>query len=117
MAAEVKLLEIRDEGTTMPVIAIKPDPRTEPERWLWAKGGYGPDVMGQRDYVLLAPLHGGAGMLVCDPYEHPGAPATRTLHVAHKHIIECWTYLRSGDVVDVQYVLGETTEAKVSERG
>jgi hypothetical protein len=115
MAAEVKLFEIRDEGTTMPVIAIKPDPRTEPERWLWAKGGYGTEAMGQREYVLLGPLHGGEGMLVCDPYKHPGV--SRTLPTAHKHILECWTYLRSGDVIDVQFVLGETLEAKLSERG
>ncbi len=116
MAANVKLFEVRDKGTTMPVIAIKPDPRFEAERWLWAKGGYGTDPMGQRDYVLLAPLHGGEGMMVCDPFKHPGAPHTRTLPVAHKHIHEHWDYLSSGDVVDVQHILGETTEAKLSER-
>ena len=117
MSAEVKLFEVRDEGTTMPVIAMKPDPRFEAERWLWSKGGYGTDPMGQRDYVLLAPLHGGEGMLVCDPFNHPGAPSTRTLHIAHQHIITNWTYLQSGDVIDVQFVLGETTEAKTPERG
>lgn len=114
MAAEVKLFEVRDEGTTMPVIAIKPDPRFEAERWLWSRGGYGTDPVGQRDYVLLGPLHGGEGMLVCDPFKHPGSP--RTLPVAHQHIITNWAYLQSGDVVDVQFILNETTEAKVSER-
>lgn len=114
MAAIVKLFEVRDEGTTMPVIALKPDPRTEAERWNWARGGYGIEPEGQRDYVLLGPLHGGEGMLVCDPYKHPGR--ARTLPTAHAHIIQNWPYLQSGDVIDVQFILGETTEAKVSER-
>lgn len=116
MAADVKLFEVRDEGTTMPVIAIKPNPGHEAERWAWAKGGYGIETEGQRQYVLLAPLHAGEGMLVCDPYKHPGAPRLRTLPVAHQYIIEHWDYLVSGDVVDVQFILRETTEAKVSER-
>lgn len=113
MSAETKMFEVRDEGTTMIVIAIKPDPRCEAERWGWAKSGYGTDPMGQREYVLLAPLHAGEGMLVCDPFKHPGV--ARTLPTAHNHIIQNWTYLRSGDVIDVQFILNETTEAKLSE--
>lgn len=117
MAAETKMFEVRDEGTTMVVIALKPDARFEAERWGWAKAGYGTDPMGQRGYVLLAPLSGGEGMLVCDPFKHKGAPHVRTLPTAHRHITENWEYLRSGDVIDVQFVLGETTEAKAPERG
>jgi hypothetical protein len=114
MAAETKMFEVRDEGTTMVVLALKPDPRFEAERWGWAKSGYGTDPIGQRHYVLLAPLHAGEGLLVCDPFKHPGQ--ARTLPTAHKHIIENWDYLRSMDVIDVQFILGETTVAKVSER-
>lgn len=114
MAADVKMFEVRDEGTTMVVIALKPNPGHEAERWGWARSGYGLEIADQRPYVLLAPLHAGEGMLVCDPFKHPGSP--RTLPTAHRYIIEHWDYLVSGDVVDVQFILRETTECKVSER-
>lgn len=117
MPAEVKLFEVRDEGTTMPVIALKPNPATEAEAWCYARTGYGLEPADMRQYVLLAPLHAGEGLMVCDPYKHPGAPTRRTLFIAHKHIIANWDYLRSGDVVDVQFILGETTEPKLTERG
>lgn len=114
MPADVKMFEVRDEGTTMVVIALKPNPGHESERWGWARSGYGVEAEAQRNYVLLAPLHAGEGYLVCDPFKHPGN--ARTLPKAHLHIIECWDYLVSGDVIDVQYLLRETAEPKVSER-
>ena len=116
MTAIVKLFEIRDAGTTMPVIAIKPDPHNETERWLYSMSGYGVSAEGQGDYVMLAPMHAGEGKLVCDPYNHPGGPKVHTLFVAHQHIITNWSVLESGDVVDVQFILGETKEAKTTER-
>ena len=36
--------------------------------------------------------------------------------VAHNYIIEHWHELKDGDVVDVQFILGETKAPKVSER-
>lgn len=114
MAAEVKMFEVRDEGTTIVCIALKPDARHEAERWGWARSGYNTNPMEQRKYVLLGPLAGGEGKLVCDPFKHPGN--ARTLPQAHVHIIQNWDYLRSGDVIDVQYILHETPEAKLPER-
>ena len=114
-AANVKMFEVRDAATTMVVIALKPNPRTEAERWGWAHAGYGTDFATQHQYVLLAPLVEG-GTLVYDPLTHRGAPHVRTLPTAHRYIIEHWEYLRSGDVVDVEFILGETTQAKTPDR-
>ena len=114
MPAESKLIEVRDDGTTMVCIALKPMPRDEAERWGWARTGYGVEAEDQRRYVLLAPLAGGEGKLVCDPFKHPGSP--RTMPTAHRYIIDNWNVLRSGDVVDVEYILGETKTPKTSER-
>ncbi len=36
--------------------------------------------------------------------------------VAHHYIIEHWAELSDGDVVDVEFILKETTVLKVSER-
>lgn len=116
MPAEVKLIEVRDEGTTMPCIAIKPSPTTDAEAWCYARTGYGLTPDDHRAYVLLAPLHAGEGLLTCDPYKHPGAPARRTLWAAHVWLKKNWTLVQSGDVVDVQFILGETDKPKKSER-
>jgi len=35
---------------------------------------------------------------------------------AHKYIKEHWDELRSGSVVDVEFILGESKEPKASER-
>jgi hypothetical protein len=111
---EVKLFEIRDEGTFMPVMCIRLTSTTEEERYLLARAGYGVDYMSQRQYIQMINLAGGSGHSCCDPYEWPGGATT--LPEAHKHIIEHWDALETGDVVDVEYVNGRTSESKVSER-
>ncbi len=113
MTAQVKLFEIRDEGTCMVCIAIKPDAQDEGDRWCYARTGYGTTLTEQNKYVLLAPLAGGEGMLTCDPFKHGKA---RTLHVAHQYIIDMWHELSSGEVIDVEYIEGETETPKLSER-
>ena len=42
--------------------------------------------------------------------------AGRTWFVAHAHIIANWDSLSDGDVVDVEFILGEKPTAKTSER-
>ena len=41
---------------------------------------------------------------------------TRTYQVAHQYIIDHFDELESGAVVDVEFILKETTEPKKSER-
>lgn len=114
MTVEAKLFEIRDDGTTIVAIALKPKPGdNEAERWAWARAGYGTTVGAQEQYVLLAPLMGGEGKLTCDPYKHG---RSRTYQVAHAYIRDMWDILSSGDVVDVQYLLKETEAPKEPER-
>lgn len=113
MTAQTKLFEIRDEGTTMVCIAIKPDAQDDAERWCYARTGYGTTFLEQGKYVLLAPLAGGSGNLTCDPFKHGKA---RTLLVAHQYIIDMWHELSSGEVIDVQYIEKETETPKLSER-
>ena len=40
----------------------------------------------------------------------------RTIQTAHKHIASNWQSLTSGDIIDVEYILNETKEKKISER-
>lgn len=114
MTGQVKLFEVRDEGTCMVCMAIKPDPQDDADRWCYARTGYGTQMHEQRNYVLLAPLAGGEGVLTCDPYKHPGG--ARTMKVAHQYILDMWHELSSGEVIDVQYIQKEIDTPKRPER-
>jgi hypothetical protein len=105
---EVKCLEIRDEGTFIPVICIRPAPENEAQRYLLRRDGYsgGPD---EPCIILIdAQCHGCA----YDPYDWPN----RTKRTAHDHIRDNWNTLKDGDVIDVEFILGETKTPKLSER-
>ena len=112
----IKLFEIRDRGTTMPMMAIKLEgEQTAAEQWLLERAGYyGPH---QAQYVLLLDLAGDAtppGRFTSDPYGWR-TPA-RTIPIAHQHIAEHFDTLETGAVVDVEYILGLRGEPKVSDR-
>lgn len=112
---EVKLLEIRDRATFIPAMAVRLTARDETEFYLLRRTGYSEVQMHTlrepvEPYIVLWRLEGGPAEY--DPY----AWGNRTMANAHKYIIEKWQTLKSGDVVDVQYILGETKEAKSSER-
>jgi hypothetical protein len=109
---KVKLFEIRDVATCLPMMAIKLDPRSEAERWLLARSGYGPTPDAQRKYVLLADLQGGGGKIICDYYDWGGC---RTRQIANKYIAEHFDDLTTGDVIDVEFICGITKEPKKSD--
>lgn len=114
----IKLFELRDSATFIPVFAFRTsafghelgcDP-TDQERWLLRRSGFGPDS----DCIVLGRLECSGVDRNCsyDPYSWQGA---RTFPVAHKYIAEHFDELPSGAVIDVQFILGETGAAKVSE--
>ena len=111
MTMTTKLLELRDRATFIPVLAVAcQSPDSADERYLLRRAGY---VSEDPAYpsIMLIDLHGGR-RAECDSY----AWGDRTFQVAHQHIVKHWHELVSGDVVDVEHILGETTRAKASER-
>jgi hypothetical protein len=104
---EVKLFEVRDRATFIPVLAIRLSADRGVDRWLLARAGYG---RSPENYVLLSRLRGGE--INYDTYEW----GDRTMATAHRFISENWQSLESGDVVDVEFILGETQKRKTSER-
>lgn len=104
-----KLFEVRDSGTFIPMIAIKLSPQNEAERYLLARAGFGRSVEDHLKYVLFSSLTGGE--MTSDPYNWPN----RTRQVAHNFIIEHFDELENGQVIDIQFILGETSEPKTSE--
>ena len=108
---EVKLFELRDEGTHIDIIAIKPLARDMREMYLLGHAGYGVTLTDQSKYVLLGYLHGGQ-LLHYNAYKWDDV---RTMSVAHSYIIKAWDELVSGQVIDVRVILGETTEPAESD--
>ena len=127
---KIKIIEVRDEGTMIPMLCVDMNlgdayPRTgtfgEDEfkaaledhaarLYYLLREGYPCDG---RPNILMTPLGADGDRCWNDPYGWTGA---RTRQIAHKHIIERWNELRDGDVVDVQFILGETKQPKKSER-
>jgi hypothetical protein len=111
---KTKLLEIRDEGTCIPVMAFRLESTNEAERWILARSGYGKYPWDHAKHVAVWPLSGGRNVCTTDPFEHQ--IAGRTLLHAHQFIEQHFDELLSGDVVDVWFILGEKEAPSVSDR-
>jgi hypothetical protein len=111
---KLKLFEILDRKTAIYMFAFRArsEPTLEVERYILSRGGYGPS--NESDCVVLGYLSCPTPMRGCtyDPHAWGG----RTLPVAHAHIAAHWDSLASGDVIDVEFILGETAAPKLSER-
>ena len=111
-----KALELRDEGTMIPILAVDMQPGTDAgsdaffaQHWLLDRVGYPCDGVPN---ILITKLAADGSKASNDPYFW----GDRTFAVAHNYITENWHSLKDGDVVDVSFVLGETPTPKVSER-
>lgn len=113
---EIKLFEIRDRMTFIPAMAIRLHARTEMEFWLLRRAGYGADhIAGSLEKILepyIILIHLGDNKACNDPYDWPNL---RTMGNIHKHLIEEWKHLESGQLLDVEFILGETRVPKKSE--
>lgn len=111
---DVKLFEIRDRATFIPVLGVKieiDDPTTA-EAWLLRRAGYAVEDLLGGTFVLLTTLSSGVGRAICDPYDWGGD----TFPPAHDYIARHWDQLKSGDVIDAEHIRGESAAPKPSER-
>lgn len=106
-----KTFELRDKATFVPVLAVKLEPSNEQDRYILALSGYGQRPQDQAKYIFLMGLNGGLEKATCDPYDW----GDRTRSTCHQYLLEHFDELESGAVIDVEFILGETTEPKVSE--
>jgi len=103
---KIKYFEVRDSCTFIPVVAMLTESDDEREQYLLKRTGYGPDGA----LVILMRLD------TLNAQYSPSFWLDRTMSLAHEHISEKFDNLETGDVIDVQYILGETEEPKVSEK-
>lgn len=127
---QVKLFEVRDKMTFIPVVAVMIEPGPRPgevppaaemfaaeqrarEAYLIRRCGY---ATHNRDAevreTIVVRLDGTSKRAPSEWHDH----GDRTMKAAHQYIASNWSTLRSGDVVDVEFILGETPTPKVSER-
>ncbi len=101
----VKAIEIRDRNTFIPAIAIRMAPANEEQRYLLARVGF------RTAQIVLMRLNDQEAH--SDPYEWRDA---RTMPNAHVWLLEHFDDVKDGDVLDVEFILGEARAPKVSER-
>lgn len=106
----VKALEVRDKMTLIPVFAMKMTADNADQRHLLRAAGYS-TLYGDHPLIMLGYLH--KGQATYNPYDWGDS---RTMKVAHQYITDNYDTLKDGDVVDVEFILGETTTPKISER-
>jgi hypothetical protein len=101
------MFEIRDRATFIPALAVDCGLTGNPDYdYLLRRAGYGAIRC-----IMLTHL-GGGRLANCDALDW----RDRTWQAAHTHIAQNWDSLSDGDVIDVQYILGETEKQKQSER-
>ena len=108
---DTKVFEIRDRSTYVAVIAIKMVPGSDADegyerrRYMLRRCGY------DFAYPQIMLLRIDGGKCSHDPYHWDD----RTMHTAHKFIAEHFDGLKDGQVIDVEYILGETDLPKEPE--
>jgi len=106
----LKAIEIRDAATFIPAVAIKMEPANEAQRYLMARVGFH-----DGDDVVLMVMN--TQLATADPYEWTSlGMGPRTMPVVHQWLLQHFDEVTDGDVVDVEFILGETSAPKVSER-
>lgn len=96
-----KLFEIRDRGTFIPALAIRVSGE---DGYLLRRAGF------QSPMIYLIAL------ATEKAHYDPFGWGNRTMNTAHQFIEAQWDTLTDGDVVDVEYVLGESKTPKRSEQ-
>ena len=100
-----KCFEVRDEMTFIPVMAVLLAPTNEEQHWLLARAGY----RTPGESVIVTNLADARSANDC--YDWPSG----TMQTAHRCILDHWEMLADGDVIDCEFIRGETAVAKLSE--
>ena len=105
---DVKLFEIRDRGTFMPVMATQTKGNDKKEIYLLEAAGFS----NSNPLIILHFFKAYHWETHYNAYHWED----RTRLHAHQYIQQNWDALKSGDVIDVEYILDETAEPKMSQR-
>lgn len=106
---DMRFLEVRDDGTTIPVLAMRMTGTTRAQKGILLRGGFA-----SGHTIVVMALSSQAA--TADLYDWPTLGfGQRTMQTAHHFIERHFDTLRDGDVVDVEFLLGEREAPKVPE--
>jgi hypothetical protein len=114
---KTKIFELRDKATCLVVVATKMEPESkdrsykEYERELMLLRKLGFSDFKDNPLVMLTLPNSGKNYYI--PYQWND----RTLQTAHKYIQDNFDELEQDDVIDIEYILGETNQVKPTEVG
>jgi len=107
-----KVFELRAPATIMVIMATRLEVFNEAERYLLSRSGFGRNNNDFKKYIMLQCLDGGTSTASTDPYKH----GIRELRIVHCYIYEMFDQLDDGQVLDIDFILGNTFEPKQPER-
>lgn len=104
---EIKLFELRDRATFIPLLCIKPQSSEHPfiQKMAWRYG------FKDSRAVIVTSLSCPNRGCHSDPYDW----GDRTYAAAHLHVEKNWDTLKTGDLIDVRVLLGEAEKPCESE--
>lgn len=102
---EIKLFEVVDRATRYSIMVVAYGYKTPKERWLLERVGLG---NGSAYSIQVTELETGKTERDRFKWRSEG----RTLFEAYKYIADNWNTLSSGDLIDVEYILGEVDKPK-----
>lgn len=103
-----KVFEVRDNATNIGVIATKMQPEMPAEDYQLARNGF--SLQGDA-LILVTKLSSSESSWDAFKWRD----GTRTMFEAHRYIEEHFDELKTGDVIDVRYILGETDRPAMSD--
>ena len=108
---DTKMFEVRDSATRVPIIVCCVKGALFSERMMLRSAGWGTDTILSDKLVFMLRADGEQGYTPIVLYNLND----RTFHVALKYISEHFDELHNGDVIDVEFILGETEIIKTAE--
>ena len=109
MLLETKIIEIRDRGTFLSAVATVIIPDNSAEFYPVRRAG----IPVYTSYLTLTILQ--YNETFHDQFQ-ADVRNQRTFGVIYRHLMKSWDSHKSGDVLDVSFILNETSTPKISER-
>lgn len=108
-----KTFEIIDKAWSRPVIATKITPWCAADTRLLAQAGIGFNIEGRSNIILVTVILDGEGCSRIDAQGWPYSP--RGLRIAHHYFDFHFDILESGELIDIEYLVGETKTKRIDD--
>lgn len=100
---KTKVFEVRDSATLLPVLAVKMEGHTEKEKKIVGRGGFA------SYHILVTDLENK------ETNHDPFAWDNSTMKTIHQYLIQHFDEVENTDVIDAEFIRGESQQPKSSE--